>query len=183
MLAGILSGIFPALGATQQPANQGQTYIMGFLLVPWGADTSSIKAAYGRPLMARVNEDSGLVLIYKDAALGKPILSLFYLDKSKGLVRGVSSIPYGGGSDCEAVFQKSKESILRIYPRLTPVENRKLEDSTSTFCAAAAAGKASWDLSLTDPASKNSVEVTLVPEENRVDVIYQSANFQPPTKP
>jgi hypothetical protein len=77
------------------------------------------------------------------------------------------------------VFEKSKESILRIYPKLTPVESKKVQDSTAAFCAAAAAGKASWDVTVTDPASKNFVKVALEPEENRVEVIYQSGAYKP----
>jgi hypothetical protein len=181
MLAGFLVCTGVQWTLAQEASTQGQSYIMGFLLVPWGSDTTSIKAAYGRPLIARVTEDSGLVLIYRDAALGTPLLSLFYLDKNKGLVKGVSSIPYGAGSDCETVFRKSKESILRIYPTLTPVEDRKVQDTTTTFCAAAAAGKASWTVTWTDPTSHNSVQVALEPEENRVEVTYQSGNYQPPS--
>ena len=68
----------------QQPAPapaQGQhTYINGFLLVPWGSDTTAIKVVYGPPMLARASGDSGLVLIYRDGAFGKTMFSLFYLD-------------------------------------------------------------------------------------------------------
>jgi hypothetical protein len=170
----------PLAAARAQAPARSESHIMGFLLVPWGADTASVMAAYGPPLMARATEDTGTVLIYKDAALGKPILSLFYLDKTKGLVRGVSSIPYTpAGTDCESVVRKSKESIIRIYPSLTPVEVRKQDDPAAPFCAAATAGKAEWSITWTDPASQNFIRIELQPLENRVEITYQSGSYQP----
>jgi hypothetical protein len=162
----------------QEPAQAQQTYIMGFMLVPWGSDTTAIKIAYGSPMLARASGDSGVVLIYKDAALGKSIFSLFYLDNKKGLVRGVSSIPYGGGTDCETVMKKSRDSILRIYSALTPVEERTQEDPAAPFCEAAAAGKATWKIRWTDPASHNFVSVSLEPEQTRVEIVYQSGSYE-----
>lgn len=152
---------------------------MGFLLVPWGAPASDVAAAYGKPFIERLTPDSSSVMIYKDAALGKPVLSLFYLDRAGGLVRGVSSIPYGPGSECETIMRQSEESILRIYPSLQPVEERARQDTTLAFCDAAAAGKANWTVSWVDPASGNSVQVALVPGERRVEITYQSGAFHP----
>ena len=153
-----------------------QSHIMGFSLVPWGATSADIERAYGKPLMERVAGDTGTVLIYRDAS---SIFSLFYLDKTRGLVKGVSSIPYGPGSGCETVFSKSKESISRIYSTLHPVENRKQDDTTVPFCDAAAAGKASWSVNWTDPASKNSVRIELAADAGVVEVTYQSGEYQP----
>ena len=163
----------------QEPAQAQQSYIMGFMLVSWGSDTTAIKAAYGPPMLARASGDSGLVLIYKNAALGKSIFSLFYLDSKKGLVRGVSSIPYASGADCETVMKRAKDSIVRIYSALTPVEERTQEDPAAPFCEAAAAGKASWKTSWVDPVSHNSVVVSLEPEQTRVEIVYQSGSYQP----
>src|SRR3990172_5990598 len=119
--------------AQQAPPGQ-ESHIMGFLLVPWGASAGDVTAAYGQPLVERLTPDSSSVMIYKDAALGKPVLSLFYLDKSGGLVRGVSSIPYGPGPECETIIRKSKESLLRTYPSLKPAEERIRQDTTVAFC-------------------------------------------------
>lgn len=166
----------------QQTAQASQSYIMGFQLVPWGSDTTSIYAAYGKPMLARASGDSGMVLIYREAGIGKSIFSLFYLDKEQGLVRGVSSVPYGEGNDCEAVMTRARESNLRIYSALTPVEERVQDDPSAPFCEAAAAGKAHWKITWQDPSSHNSITIELEPEQARVEIVYLSDAYQPPPK-
>jgi hypothetical protein len=149
---------------------------MGFMLVPWGAAAGDVRAVYGKPLMEQEAEDR-TVLIYKEGLAGVPVFSVFYLDKKAGLVKGVSTIPYGTRPDCEKAMHQSIERIQRIYPALQPVEARKHEGAAVPFCEAAEAGNASWSVTWTDPLSRNSVEVLLEPGDRNVVITYLSGAF------
>ncbi len=164
------------LTAQQGTAAAPSVQIKGFLKTPWGASSKEIAAQYGVALMDRPAGDTGQVLIYRDQVAGRPVLALFYVDRNKGLVRGVYTVPYGIGSDCEAVFNTFKTLLLQLYPSLKPVENRKHQDQALPFCDAATVGKASWAVDWVDPGSGNSAE-------SRVAVAFAARGFIPAPPP
>ncbi len=163
--------------APKVPAPQDRG-IIGFLSVPWGSKATDVTAAYRAPLMDQTTPDSGHVMIYKDQVLGRSVLALFYVDKAKGLVKGVYSVPYdSAGADCEAVFDKFKTFVQRVFPAIRPVEERKNDTPALPFCAAADSGKASRSAVWTD-TNGNSVQITLEPEVDHVDVEFQSRDVK-----
>ncbi|MBI4419725.1 MAG: hypothetical protein HY560_02795 [Gemmatimonadetes bacterium] len=173
-----------AAGAQQPPSPPDTSGINGFLNIRWGATAKDITSAFGVPLMDRATGDTGQVLIYKDQVQDRPVVALFYLHPFKGLVKGLYNVPYGPGKDCETTLQQFKSLVQWTYLSLPPVEERKHEDPSVPFCDAAAAGKASWSISWSEPESGNSVRITLEPDEQRVYVTYRSgADQQPPPLP
>jgi hypothetical protein len=160
--------------AQQRPG----TEIRHFFGVPWGATGDQIATAFGPPYMDQLAPDSVRVIIYKEEVQSVPVFRLFYLDPKLGLVKGVHTIPYGPGSDCEVVFGRLKERMQQMYPALKPSESRRHGDPKASFCESAASGDASWRVRWDDPVSKNSVEMMIEPEGGHVDIVYQSSAFK-----
>lgn len=181
---GLLAAVASPVAAQQASPNPASPSagISGFLAMNWGATGKDVLNAYGEPLMDQVTPDSVRVIVYKDNVLAKSVLALFYLDRTKGLVKGVYSASYGDGSDCEVVFQKFRTFVQRLNPTLQPEVKRRHDDPTTAFCDAAAADKAAWSAAWTEPATGNSVHLTLEPEEKHVEVAYQSRAFKPVTQ-
>ncbi|MSR05749.1 MAG: hypothetical protein EXR93_01570 [Gemmatimonadetes bacterium] len=183
-VVGLMAAFASPLAAQQPAANPASPSagISGFLAMNWGATGKDVLNAYGEPLMDQVMPDSVRVIVYKDNVLAKSVLALFYLDRAKGLVKGVYSASYGDGSDCETVFQKFRTFVQRLNPSIKPQETRRHDDPTVAFCDAAAAGKAAWSTVWTEPLTGNSVHLTLEPEEKHVEVAYQTRAFKPVTQ-
>jgi hypothetical protein len=145
--------------------------IGGIGIVPWGAVAADLEGVAGTYVMSRPAGDTGQLLIYRNLVAGRSVTALFYLDRTRGLVRGVYSAPYGVG-ECEVVFEGFKASVQRLYPSLKPAERRTYGDRSQPFCAAANIDKAKWSVEWTD-AHGNSAKVELEPGDARVSITFQ----------
>jgi hypothetical protein len=130
-------------------------------------------------MVDRTNEDSNRVLIYKDKVVGRPAMALFYMDQRKGLLKGIYSLAYGSGPDCQKLFLDLSRLVEHVYPSLRPLELRTGDDDDpAAFCAAAVRGKASWSRTWTAEPSGNSIRVILEPDGKVVDLVFQSSAFR-----
>jgi hypothetical protein len=159
-----------ALRAQQHPPWPADR-IGGIGALPWGATAKDVEAVSGSYLMSRAAGDTGLVLIFRNRVAGTPVTTLFYLDHIRGLVRGVFSVPYGVGDECEVVFETFKGFVQRLYPTLKPVERRTHVDRSLPFCSAANLDKASWTVDWTDAAG-NKARVSLDSGDGRITTTF-----------
>lgn len=163
----IVDGTLRAQQGPPWPANR----IGGIGALPWGATAKEIEAVSGSYVMSRAAGDTGQVLIFRNRVAGTPVTTLFYLDRSRGLLRGAYSVPYGPGIECEVVFEAFKGFVQRLYPSLKPVERRTHVDRSKSFCSAANLDKASWSIDWTDAAG-NKARVALEPGDARVTTTF-----------
>lgn len=147
--------------------------IGGIGALPWGATAQDVEKVSGSYVMSRASGDTGQVLIFRNQVAGTPVTTLFYLDRIKGLVRGTYSVAYGGGVECEVVFEMFKGFVLRLYPTLKPVERRTHFDRSLPFCSAANLDKASWSVDWADAAG-NKARVTLEPGDARIITTFMA---------
>jgi hypothetical protein len=183
-LAWILQVLIPTAvlvsgASAQQPAPPTTKEISGFLRIHWGGSAQDVINAFGSPMVDKTNEGGNRVLVYKDRVVNRPALALFYVDQQKGLMKGIYSVSYGPGNDCEALFHNLTTLVERTFGGgLRPLELRTQSDEKVPFCDAAARGKASWSVTWTEAGSGNSVRVNLEPEGKLVDLIFQSGSFR-----
>ena len=176
-LALVLWGTVSIAPATAQQSEAAA--ISHFLSVPWGATAEELIQRVGAPFLDQRGADSVRVLIYREEIQQVPVLRLFYFDPEFGLVKGIHTIPYGPGGDCEPVFERMKERVMKLHPALPHHETRRNDEPATPFCDALRAGKAEWSVRWEDNGG-NSVLMVLEPDAGHVDVIYQSRFFRTP---
>lgn len=151
--------------------------IEGFEDFTWGTPLADIVAARGEPAQQEEIGDGLSLVAYRDTVSGFPLVAVFGVHETSGLVKGQYSADVAEGDDCLEMFVAFRESVNSHYPLLRPVE-RRFHREVDDFCEAVSIGQAGWMVQWNDPTTESFISVYIRAGTATVEVAFESKAFQ-----